>query len=541
MLPTLAIITGTSGWYHAKQLGFLEVGWPAYGWVVAALVLVVILTIQGLLMLFPVNIRVYLELRKAQPDGEKIGRLMKFYIRMMAVQGVTQIATGDAHVLARRGDGTVAMWGMDLFGQSTPPAGLAGISRVAAGAYHSLALRSDGVITGWGLNANGQCTAPADLGAVSDLSGGLYHTLALRSDGKVRAWGLNSTRQCEVPITLSRVVQVAAGDYHSAALTDLGEVVVWGTSPAGDLRMPSRIAGVSSIASGTYHLGAIFEGDCNANGVLDATDVAQGTVHDHNVNGQPDECDLARGYEEDCDHDGVIDSYEQGLYAYAYASSGPVGPIGDGHPVQWTYENPSLTLDDPVLAVHIRGDFSSPSEWLQVMMNGRYIARLLASGADKNYCRDTMTRYVSIPRDFFNQYIQAGDDVTSALFEATTSLAVNANQCPSGSFVWFEVAYTAATTGDCNANGLLDTCEIGAHPETDLNSDGVLDACQGARLVTLCPGDIDMDGSISLADLSLMLLNFGPCMPGDPADLDGSLNVDNSDINLMLLDFGPCS
>ena len=37
MLPTLAIITGTSGWYHAKMLGFLDVSWPAYGWVAAAL------------------------------------------------------------------------------------------------------------------------------------------------------------------------------------------------------------------------------------------------------------------------------------------------------------------------------------------------------------------------------------------------------------------------------------------------------------------------------------------------------------------------
>ena len=26
------------------------------------------------------------------PDGARIGRLMKFYIRMMAIQGVTQIA-----------------------------------------------------------------------------------------------------------------------------------------------------------------------------------------------------------------------------------------------------------------------------------------------------------------------------------------------------------------------------------------------------------------------------------------------------------------
>ena len=92
LLPTLAIITGTSGWYHAKQLGFLDVAWPAWGWVLAALILAAILTVQGLLILLPTNIRMYLELRKLAPDGALLGRLMRFYVRMIAAQGVTQIA-----------------------------------------------------------------------------------------------------------------------------------------------------------------------------------------------------------------------------------------------------------------------------------------------------------------------------------------------------------------------------------------------------------------------------------------------------------------
>src|SRR6195256_3088872 len=33
LMPTLAIITGTSGWYLAKDLGFLDLAWPYYGWV----------------------------------------------------------------------------------------------------------------------------------------------------------------------------------------------------------------------------------------------------------------------------------------------------------------------------------------------------------------------------------------------------------------------------------------------------------------------------------------------------------------------------
>lgn len=92
LLPTLAIVTGTTGWQHAKQLGFLDAAWPAYGWVAAALVLAAVLTIQGLLILLPANIRVYQELRKPEPDPETLGRIMRFYIRVIAIQGVTQVA-----------------------------------------------------------------------------------------------------------------------------------------------------------------------------------------------------------------------------------------------------------------------------------------------------------------------------------------------------------------------------------------------------------------------------------------------------------------
>src|SRR5271169_4711874 len=47
LMPTLSIITGTTGWFLAKDLGFLDVQWPQFAWVMAALVLVVLMTIQG--------------------------------------------------------------------------------------------------------------------------------------------------------------------------------------------------------------------------------------------------------------------------------------------------------------------------------------------------------------------------------------------------------------------------------------------------------------------------------------------------------------
>jgi hypothetical protein len=93
LMPTLAIITGTSGWYLAKDLGYLELDWPAFGWVAAALALVTLMTIQGTGYLLPTNLRVCLELRKANPDGDKISRMMKSFFFAVACQGTMQVAT----------------------------------------------------------------------------------------------------------------------------------------------------------------------------------------------------------------------------------------------------------------------------------------------------------------------------------------------------------------------------------------------------------------------------------------------------------------
>src|SRR5580692_5324224 len=93
LMPTLAIITGTSGWYLAKDLGFFDLAWPQFGWVAAALTLVTLMTIQGTGYLLPTNLRVCLELRKPAPDADKIGRMMKSFFFAVACQGTMQVVT----------------------------------------------------------------------------------------------------------------------------------------------------------------------------------------------------------------------------------------------------------------------------------------------------------------------------------------------------------------------------------------------------------------------------------------------------------------
>ena len=92
LMPTLSIMTTTAGWFMAKQIGFTELPYPQFWWVIAALVVVTILTVQGLGYLLPTNLRVFFELRKAKPDGPKIGALMSKYFYFVAFQGAMQVA-----------------------------------------------------------------------------------------------------------------------------------------------------------------------------------------------------------------------------------------------------------------------------------------------------------------------------------------------------------------------------------------------------------------------------------------------------------------
>ena len=91
IMPTLAFLTGTSGWFLAGRVGFLNLPYPQFYWVVAALTIVTILTAQGLGYLLPTNLKVYLELRKPNPDMPKIGAMMSRYFYVVAMQGSLQV------------------------------------------------------------------------------------------------------------------------------------------------------------------------------------------------------------------------------------------------------------------------------------------------------------------------------------------------------------------------------------------------------------------------------------------------------------------
>ena len=58
---------------------------------IAALLIVSVLTVQGLGILLPMNLKLYFEIMKSAPDPDKLKRWMRTYVRVVALQGTMQV------------------------------------------------------------------------------------------------------------------------------------------------------------------------------------------------------------------------------------------------------------------------------------------------------------------------------------------------------------------------------------------------------------------------------------------------------------------
>lgn len=92
IMPTLVLITLASGWQLARRLEFLAIPYPQHWWIVSSFIVVAVMAITAYVVLEPANIVVLLELRKREPNGPLIGRLMSRFTYAAAVTGVLQVA-----------------------------------------------------------------------------------------------------------------------------------------------------------------------------------------------------------------------------------------------------------------------------------------------------------------------------------------------------------------------------------------------------------------------------------------------------------------
>jgi uncharacterized membrane protein len=91
--PMVSLTAGTSGWFLVDWLGYTLSESPMYRLTLISLVLVAVMTVQGLGFLLPNSLRIWSELRRPEPDRERIVRINGINIWLAGMQGVLQIAT----------------------------------------------------------------------------------------------------------------------------------------------------------------------------------------------------------------------------------------------------------------------------------------------------------------------------------------------------------------------------------------------------------------------------------------------------------------
>jgi hypothetical protein len=93
IMPTLVTMTLGSGFQLARKLGNLAPGYPHHGWLVASYVVVGVMATIALGLLEPANLAVLFELRRPEPNGARIAKLMRVFIYTAGITGLMQIAT----------------------------------------------------------------------------------------------------------------------------------------------------------------------------------------------------------------------------------------------------------------------------------------------------------------------------------------------------------------------------------------------------------------------------------------------------------------
>ncbi len=93
IMPTVVTMTLAAGFQLARVNGYLDTSNPRHGWVVASFCVVGVMAVIALAYLEPANVAVLFELRKPQPDGRVIEKLMRRFIYTAGITGVMQVAT----------------------------------------------------------------------------------------------------------------------------------------------------------------------------------------------------------------------------------------------------------------------------------------------------------------------------------------------------------------------------------------------------------------------------------------------------------------
>jgi hypothetical protein len=449
------------------------------------------------------------------------------------------IAAGAQHSIALRVDGTVRCWGRNDYGQCDTPSDLGTCRAIGGGWGHTVALRTDGGVRCWGNNDYGQCYIPADLGLCRSITAAYGTTIAIRADGTVRCWGVNDDGQCEVPSDLGSCSGIALGARHSMALPIDGLARCWGAGTTntgewpnwGQSIVPAGVETCVSVVAGAFHSIALISLDCDGNGIADATEIAG---HDCNNDSILDACNARYDTLEDCNNNRLGDTCEKELTLALHSSQ--LAPIGFNTNQIWTVQAATRAQSPVTLRIHGHGDFGGLQEYVRVKVGVGFDEHALQNTTDcENGSGTPSISTFTLTPEQFNAAIGA-DGALRVVMQP--SIAVDPAGCNGGTWIEASLDYIGALPADCNANGLLDSCEIAAGYSPDSNQNGVVDICES--LLLECPTDFNQSGSTDGADLGILLAAWGVTgQPGVDLNHDGIIN--GADLGALLANWGVCA
>lgn len=248
--------------------------------------------------------------------------------------------------------------------------------------------------------------------------------------------------------------------------------------------------------------------DCNANGIADDCEIADGSVADCDGNGVPDSCDIANGAD-DCNANGTPDTCE--VARDVVIESGVLSPFGSGAPQSLVIEVDGPAEGEVVIDLAAVADLDLAFEIVAVELAGVSLGNVF--GVAGNCSDPASTEQIVMTADQWNAIVTPGTPATLVL---TPNGAVDPNDCGGGSSVSMTVDLTVAGSNDADG-------------------DGIPDDCTGA-----CAGDVDGDLEIGLSDLLSVLGTWGPCPAPCDTDIDADGEVELDDLLAVLANWGPC-
>jgi len=215
----------------------------------------------------------------------------------------------------------------------------------------------------------------------------------------------------------------------------------------------------------------LLAADCDSNGIEDECDLACGEP------GMP--CDVPGcGQGVDCDANGQLDACELGT-AVTFASP-QLSPLSYSYPQQYRRVGVPPAGGDVTFRFTARGQFGKNvhnclNQHMIVYVSGYYLGYVFYDGG-LTCPTIPQEAALTMSADLYNAAIRNGELVVDMMPNYRVIDGYCENQAHIQSFA--QVTVTYQTVADCNANGVLDACDLRDGTDVDCDSNGVPDGCE---------------------------------------------------------------